>query len=132
MKTLRLSYAAVASFLVLWSANVCASDFNSIPRAWKWIGQKEVIFSYDGTYTDSTAFVFDAGRKKIHTGVTAPEKYQSFPVSPEGAVNMTYSPDSTRIAFTRDNDIYVVDIASGAETRLTFDGSDLKIGRAHV
>ena len=125
MKTLRLSYAAVASFLVLWSANVCASDFNSIPRAWKWIGQKEVIFSYDGTYTDSTAFVFDAAKKKIHTGVTAPEKYQSFPVSPEGAVNMTYSPDSTRIAFTRGTDIYVVDIASGAETRLTFDGSDL-------
>ena len=37
---------------------------------------------------------------------------------------MTYSPDSTKIAFTRDNDLYVVDIASGEETRLTFDGTN--------
>ena len=46
-------------------------------------------------------------------------------MKPEGAVNLTYSPDSTRLAFTRDNDLYVVDITSGAETRLTFDGSDV-------
>ena len=46
-------------------------------------------------------------------------------MKPAGAVNMTYSPDSTKIAFTRDNDLYVVDIKSGVETRLTFDGSDV-------
>ena len=54
-----------------------------------------------------------------------PAKYVGFPVRPEEAVNMTYSPDSTRIAFTRDNDLYVVDIATGAEKRLTYDGSDV-------
>lgn len=101
------------------------TDFNRIPRAWKWLNQKEVIFSYDGTYSDSTAFVFDASRRKTRTGVSAPARYSSFPVNPEGAVNMTYSPDSSRIAFTRDNDLYVVDIATGVETRLTFDGTDL-------
>lgn len=40
-------------------------------------------------------------------------------------VNPTFSPDSTRIAFTRDNDLYVKDCASGTEIRLTFDGSEL-------
>ena len=46
-------------------------------------------------------------------------------MKPEGGVNLTYSPDSTKIAFTRNNDLYVVDIASGVETRLTFDGTEL-------
>lgn len=40
-------------------------------------------------------------------------------------VNETCSPDSTKVAFTLDNDLYVEDVASGELTRLTFDGSDL-------
>lgn len=38
-------------------------------------------------------------------------------------VNLTYSPDSTRVAFTRDNDLYVVDRASRDTVRLTADGA---------
>ena len=57
--------------------------------------------------------------------MTAPERYVNFPVRPEGAVNLTYSPDSTMLAFTRDNDLYVIDISEGKETRLTYDGSDV-------
>jgi len=122
----KMFFAAVVSAAISAAcAQAGATDFNSIPRTWKWLNSKEVIFSYDGTYTDSTAFVFDASRKKTRTGVSAPAKYQTFPINPEGAVNMTYSPDSTKIAFTRDNDLYVADIASGVETRLTFDGTDL-------
>ena len=102
-----------------------APELNSIPSAWKWISDDEVIFSYDGSYTDSTAFVIDASAGKRYSGVTAPEKYSSFPVQPEGAVNLTYSPDSTMLAFTRDNDLYVVEIASGREHRLTYDGTEL-------
>lgn len=39
-------------------------------------------------------------------------------------VNPTWSPDSSKIAFTRDNDLYVVDVAVGDTLRLTHDGSD--------
>ena len=102
-----------------------AQEFNPVPRAWKWIDKDEVIFTYDGTYADSTAFVVNARTGKRTERGTSPAKYSEFPIKPEGAVNMTYSPDSTRIAFTRNNDLYVVDIASGAETRLTYDGSDV-------
>ena len=102
-----------------------AQEFNKVPRAWKWISDREVVFTYDGTYQDSTAFKVDARSGRRTEGFKAPEKYSDFPVRPEGAVNLTYSPDSTRLAFTRDNDLYVVDIASGQETRLTHDGSDL-------
>ena len=34
-----------------------------------------------------------------------------------------FSPDGRRIAFVRDNDLYVTDVATLRETRLTFDGS---------
>lgn len=53
----------------------------------------------------------------ISLGAAAPEI--------DGAVNMTYSPDSSKVAYTRDNDLYVTDMVSGRETRLTFDGSDV-------
>ena len=102
-----------------------AQEFNEIPKAWKWVSDREVVFTYDGTYYDSTAFKVDARTGRRIGGICAPEKYEAFPVNPLGAVNLTYSPDSTMLAFTRDNDLYVVDIATEKETRLTFDGSDL-------
>ena len=40
-------------------------------------------------------------------------------------VNVTPSPDSTMVAFTRNNDLWVKNIKSGAETRLTNDGSEV-------
>lgn len=42
-------------------------------------------------------------------------------------MNVTKSPDGTMEAFTRDNDLWVRNIASGAETRLTFDGDELTL-----
>ena len=39
-------------------------------------------------------------------------------------LNPTFSPDSTHIAFTRDNDLWVKNVASGEETRLTTDGTE--------
>ena len=102
-----------------------AEEFGSVPAAWKWISGNEVVFTYDRTYTDSTAFSYNVRNRSVRYGVSAPEKYSSFPVTPEGGVNLTYSPDSTMIAFTRDNDLYVADIATGRETRLTFDGDEL-------
>ncbi len=120
MKKLFLSILAGLAVLT-----ASAQEFNRVPRAWKWVSPNEVIFSYDGSYADSTAFVINAKNGKRTEGVSAPEKYAAFPLRPEGAVNLTYSPDSTKLAFTRDNDLYFVDIASGKETRLTHDGTDL-------
>ena len=107
------------------TASVFAQEFQSIPRVWKWLGNEEVIFSYLGTYQGDDAFVVNARSGKVSEGVNAPARFSVFPVRPEGAVNLTYSPDSTKLAFTRNNDLYVVDIASKVETRLTFDGSDV-------
>lgn len=116
--------ALVAAATLVVSMSVYSQDFNRIPLRWKWIDNEKVIFSYDGTYTDAGAFAVKAGNHKIVNGVTAPEKYTDFPAKPQGAVNLTFSPDSSMLAFTRENDLYVYDIASGKEKRLTFDGSD--------
>ena len=120
MKRIVLSVLMVAACVGAW-----AQEFNQVPRAWKWVSDREVMFTYDGTYYDSTAFKVDARTGRRTDGVCAPEKYADFPLNPIGAVNLTYSPDSTKLAFTRDNDLYVVDIATEVETRLTYDGSDL-------
>ena len=42
-----------------------------------------------------------------------------------GWVNPTWSPDSTKIAFTLENDLYSIDVYSKHVTRHTYDGSDL-------
>ena len=113
--------------LCMAAMSLCAfaQEFNQVPGAWKWISNEDVVFSYDGTYADEAAFSVNARSGKVAEGVKAPEKYSSFPVKPEGAVNLTYSPDSTMLAFTRDNDLYVIDIESKKETRLTYDGTDV-------
>ena len=118
MKRLILTLALAA--LV---AGASAQEFNRMPYAYKWLGDKEVAFTYNGMYTDDACFKLVMPKGKKVTGVQAPEKFSDFPLKPEGAVNLTYSPDSTMLAFTRANDLYVVTIADGKECRLTFDGT---------
>ena len=45
--------------------------------------------------------------------------------TPETEVNPTLSPDKAWVAFTRKNDLYTINIASGKEYRITNDGTDL-------
>ena len=99
-----------------------------IPAACNWLSNNEVVFTDDGSYTDAGCFSLTVPRNFRKpavrtTGVKAPEKYAGFPLHPDGAVNLTFSPDSTQLAFTRGNDLWVVDIATGTERRLTFDGT---------
>ena len=109
--------------LALWSV---AAGAQEVPFSCKWLGNKDIVFSYDGSYADTACFklTVDARMRVLRTdGVKAPEKYSAFPLEPADAVNLSYSPDSTMLAFTRNNDLWVADISSGKERRLTFDGS---------
>jgi dipeptidyl-peptidase-4 len=40
-------------------------------------------------------------------------------------LNPTMSPDGNSVAYTKNNDLYVIEISTQKETRLTFDGSDV-------
>ena len=102
--------------------------YAQVPRSFKWLGSKEVVFSFDGSYSDTACFKLQVprswGKALRRIPATAPEKYADFPLRPEDAVNLTYSPDSTRLAFTRGGNLWVADIESGEERQLTFDGSE--------
>ncbi len=119
MKTSTLILAL--SICTLSALTARAQDF---PRGYKWLNNKEIAFTQDGSFTDADGYVVTVGKTFTKTpGVNAAEKFADFPVKPADAVNLTYSPDSTKLAFTRANDLWVVDIASGRETQLTTDGS---------
>ena len=105
IKRLLTSFAAVSACAVL-----AAQEFNAVPAAWKWLDERTVAFSYDGSYSDSLAFCMDAGR---HTRSAVPASAATlapWECGIKDAVNPCYSPDSTKIAFTRDNDLYVYDV----------------------
>ena len=118
-----LLFGGVLAAVMAFSAG--AQEFNRIPSRWKWLSDDVVTFTYDGTYTDEQSFAVRAKDCKSMGRIPAPERYSDFPAQPEGAVNLTFSPDSSMLAFTRSNDLYVYDIASGKERRLTNDGSEL-------
>lgn len=118
-----LLFGGILATVMAFSAG--AQEFNRIPSRWKWLSDDVVTFTYDGTYTDEQSFAVRAKDCKSMGRIPAPERYSDFPAHPEGAVNLTFSPDSSMLAFTRSNDLYVYDIASGIERRLTNDGSEL-------
>lgn len=67
-------------------------------------------------YWDGNRFVFSK----------EPVKKTVFPENlPSDAVNPSYSPDSTRIAYTKGSDLYVFNVGDGSETRITTDGNDM-------
>lgn len=62
---------------------------------------------------DNDIYYFRKGEKKL-VRLTQDDQ-------PE--VNVTFSPDSRKIAYTKSKDLYVLDLDRGAEKRLTFDAS---------
>ena len=98
------------------------------PGARKPIAIEEYKFSVDGTKllvfansarvwrqnTKGTYYVWDLVAKRL-TPVSAKPGYQMF---------AKLSPDGRLVGFVRDNNIYVTDLATGAETALTTDGGD--------
>ena len=111
------------SVLLLFAASLLRGA-DSIPAHFKFVGNSQVVFSRDGSYTDSYAYRRSGGKWKKVDGVKAPARYSDFPLEIADAQNLSYSPDSSALAFTRGGNLWVADIASGTERQLTFDGSE--------
>lgn len=54
----------------------------------------------------------------------ASEQFRQLTNTEQHQVNVKFSPDGTMIGFVRANNIFVMDVHSGRETQLTFDGAD--------
>jgi dipeptidyl-peptidase 4 len=75
--------------------------------------ETEHIYRYS---TKVTNYVFDIATKKM------------FPLSVNGKQRLAqFSPDGKKVAFVRDNNIFMVDLATKAETQVTMDGEWNKI-----
>ncbi|HEX7118984.1 MAG TPA: S9 family peptidase [Longimicrobiales bacterium] len=64
--------------------------------------------------TKGTYYVFDVETRRL-TPVSTRPGWQMF---------AKFSPDGTKVGFVRDNDLFVTDLATGEEMRLTTDGSE--------
>ena len=104
------------------AGSVCASaqTGQDFPKAWKWVGEEELAISCNGSEKDK---VLNVGTKDLAEGDFFTEIETQLPFVPEGSSNPTLSPDGSRIAFTRGNDLWVAEVATGREVRLTDDGS---------
>ncbi len=119
MKKVFLSGACLLCALL-----VQASDFKILPSAWRWLDKSRICFSYGSSKDAPAPFVFDAGQLRAVDAEISPERVmRPFPDVLGDVVNPAWSPDSTMIAFTRDNDLYVASADGTGQRRLTFDGS---------
>ena len=131
MKTHKVMKKLIIMLSLCAVTMLSAQETNRIPRTWRWIGDHQVAFTHDFGRASDDDFVVDAATHKVLSGATVPAMPAMRPVGAqvpfkvEGAENLKYSPDSTKMAFTRDNDLWVIDVATRKETRLTSDGSDV-------
>jgi len=103
-------------------------------------GEKSVYFNYSD-YTDDLPEGFNLSRSTIHTDdfmkhlfnqdgelyyFNAKKKeFKQLTNNNSEENNPAFSPDESKIAFTRNHDLYVIILESGKEIRLTFDGGKL-------
>ncbi len=101
--------------------NLPSNIVKPAPKPIKFSGDDKFIYSQGGkTYL----YDFKDGSSKPFE-YSAPKSVESFEKQVKGWVNPTYSPDRKKIAYTLNNDLYSMDVATGEIVRHTFDGSDL-------
>ncbi|UCH64425.1 MAG: DPP IV N-terminal domain-containing protein [Ignavibacterium sp.] len=72
---------------------------------------------------DSKGFLFNK-ENDLYYYSTENENYKRLTESEARENNPTFSPDGKKVSFTRERNLFAVDVETGEETQLTFDGSD--------
>ena len=117
---------SIPALCLLFSGSIAAvaQQFNKIPSAWKWLSPTEAAFSYDGDYAGEDDFILTAPAWVVTKGLGNAAGPEDKPAVPEvDGENPTLSPDGGSLAFTRGGDLYVKNLSTGKEIRLTSDGS---------
>ena len=83
---------------------------------------EEFLLDNSETSTDDlNHFLFRKENNLYYFNRTS-EEFRQVTYSDSEEHNPTFSPDAKKIAFTRDHDLFISDLVTGEETRLTFDG----------
>ncbi len=116
-QVLRCSFRSDSDQQVLFDADKAGDslinridDYSLSPTGEKLLLQADTKYRYRRSFT-AEFFVYDIAAGKLQ------------PLSTNGRQEIpTWSPDGKRIAFVRENNIFVVDCATGKEQQITYDG----------
>src|ERR1700754_3630808 len=101
----------------------------SLPAIRGWVDDNHYIEMQKDAAGKMVAMSVDVktGKAVVYTGAVGDNtRPASSPVNVQGGRTVTASPDSQWVAYTKkDNNLYVMEVATKKETQLTTDGSDL-------
>ncbi len=119
----------------IWRYDVASGDTSVLVRgsSLKLPGAEAPISIQNYTFSPderSILFTGTLAARSLKTGgnfyiyVRDDGEFRQLTNSTEEQVNVKFSPDSKKIGFVRSQDIYVIDLTTGKESRLTSDGSE--------
>ncbi len=95
-------------------------DFSKIneklPEGWDASSYKDVTGDYN-------VYLFSEDNN-LYSYTTGKDEFKQLTDNDEKENNPTLSPDGKKVAFTKGRNLFVIDIETGKETQLTFDGSE--------
>ncbi len=101
-----------------WSAPMNGATISFDKYQWSGSGKHLLIASNERKIwrhsTEAQYYIYDFSTKKLRSlsGIAGMQR------------NAKFSPDGGKVGFVRHNNIFVMDLAGGLETQITFDGSD--------
>ncbi len=106
-----------------------STGFKTLPFVSKWVDSKHYLQSEKNKDGKRITYIVNAvnGKKKVYSK----KKTSKLDLKKNKMINATPSPDNKFIAFTRDRNLFVKNIKSGIEQKITKDGSD-KIFNAYA
>lgn len=115
---------AIITIAIFASSVIYGQAVKSIARPVGWKDNSTVLLSGNRDMK-RISFEYDTKTGKLHEVAAEGKDLEHYKLIKKGDKNPTISPDGKMIALTRNNDLYVIEIASGIEKRYTFDGSSL-------
>jgi len=138
-------WAALISLFLIFSIVEAQQPVKSIPMPYSWKDKDNVVLLHTKgfkkvyyQYNIKKGSMHEIDIKKVpatdpSVSLQDGDIFYNYPSgdvkrltnTPEDEKNPTISPDFKRVAFTRDNDLYSIDVETMKETRYTLDGSEL-------
>ncbi len=115
---------AIITIAIFASSVIYGQAVKSIARPVGWKDNSTVLLSGNRDMK-RISFEYDTKTGQLHEVAAEGKDLEHYKLIKKGDKNPTISPDGKMIALTRNNDLYVIEIASGIEKRYTFDGSSL-------